>query len=115
MSHWSFVLMGMHLGLHIPAMTAGMNIGGRKRIAAFVVFCCAAGAGLVLFLRSGMLNYMFFRAAFAFLNYETPAALVLLENVLMLLFWALIGERVSKLGKRSRLHAGGSDARAKQR
>ena len=25
MSHWAFVLMGMHLGMHIPAMTAGFK------------------------------------------------------------------------------------------
>jgi hypothetical protein len=28
MSHWSFVLMGLHLGMHIPAMTAGRKWKG---------------------------------------------------------------------------------------
>ena len=32
MSHWSFVLMGLHLGLHIPAMTAGLQKKGRIKI-----------------------------------------------------------------------------------
>ena len=36
---------------------------------------------------------MFFRAAFAFLDYEKAGVLVLLENMLMLIFWALIGDQ----------------------
>jgi hypothetical protein len=95
MSHWSFVLMGLHLGLHMLAMAAGMQLEGRKRRIAIAAFACAAAAGLFLFVRSGMLNYMFFRAAFAFLDYETSAALVLLENILMLLFWAFLGDRAA--------------------
>ena len=30
---WSFLLMGLHLGLHIPAMTAGLRWNGRKEYA----------------------------------------------------------------------------------
>ena len=29
MSHWAFVLMGLHLGMHIPAMTAGLKLNDR--------------------------------------------------------------------------------------
>ncbi len=39
----------------------------------------------------GMPNYLFFRVPFAFLDYEKAGALVLLENVAMLLFWAFVG------------------------
>ena len=101
MSHWSFVLMGMHLGLHIPAMTAGMKIEGRKRTIIAAAFTCIAGIGLFLFLRNGWANYMFFRAAFAFLDYEKAGALVFLENLLMLLFWAFIGNRAAALCRKN--------------
>lgn len=50
-----------------------------------------AGIGLWLFLKSGIPDYLFFRVPFAFLDYEKPAGLVLLENLLMLLFWAFLG------------------------
>ena len=93
MSHWSFVLMGLHLGLHIPVMTAGMKTEGKTRAAIAAIFCCIAGAGLFLFLRNGWLDYMLFRAAFAFLDYEKAGTLVLLENILMLIFWAFIGDQ----------------------
>lgn len=36
---------------------------------------------------------MFFRAAFAFLDYEKAGVLVFLENLLMLLFWSFVGDQ----------------------
>ena len=97
MSHWSFVLMGIHLGLHLPVMTAKMKIEGKTGAAITSLFCCLAGMGLFLFLRSGWADYMFFRSAFAFLDYEKAGSIVFLENLLMLVFWAFIGERMAKM------------------
>lgn len=97
MSHWSFVLMGLHLGLHVPAMTAKIKIEGRKRTLVSVAFCLVAGIGLWLFIRNGMIDYMLFRVPFAFLDYDKAGVLVILENVLMLLLWTFIGTWCSKL------------------
>ena len=44
-----------------------------------------------------MPDYLFFRVPFAFLDYEKAGALVFLENVLMLSFWAFIGTEVAIL------------------
>ena len=107
MSHWSFVLMGLHLGFHIPAMTAKLD--KRAKTALTTVFVCAAGVGLYLFLRSGMADYMMFRVPFAFLDYDKAAWLVFLENLLMLLFWAFLGAELSLLLR----GIGGKDARRK--
>lgn len=97
MSHWSFVLMGLHLGLHLPVMTAKMKLEGKTRTIVTAVFCCIAAIGLILFVRSGWADYMFFREAFAFLDYEKAGVLVFIENLLMLLFWAFIGDRAAVL------------------
>ena len=102
MSHWSFVLMGLHLGLHIPVMTVKMKIEGKTRAAIGALFCCLAGIGLFLFLRNGWADYMFFRAAFAFLDYEKAGALVFLENLLMLVFWAFIGDQAVVFCRKTR-------------
>ena len=101
MSHWSFVLMGLHLGLHIPAMASGMKLEGRKKTIAVAVFCAIACAGMFLFIRNGLFNYMFFREAFAFLDYDKAGALVFLENLLMLLAWAFIGDRAAVMCKKT--------------
>ncbi len=91
MSHWAFVLMGLHLGIHIPAMTAGLKLKGKVKTVIACIFTCIAGIGLYLFLRNGMADYLFFRVPFAFLDYEKAGWLVFLENLLMLLLWAFIG------------------------
>ena len=95
MSHWSFVLMGLHLGMHIPAMAAGMKLSSRTRAILTCIFTFIGGIGFWLFLRNGMADYLLFRVTFAFLDYEKAAGLVLLENLLMLSFWALIGAQTA--------------------
>ena len=97
MSHWSFVLMGMHLGMHIPMMTAGLKWKGRTKTILAGLFTCIGGIGLYLFLRNGMPDYLFFRVPFAFLDYEKAGWLVFLENLLMLSFWAYIGMQAAQL------------------
>ena len=88
-NQWSFLLMGLHLGLHLPPMTAKMN--RKTRAALGAVFVLAAAAGLWLFMRSGIVDYLFLRTRYAFLDYGKAAGLVFLENLLMLLFWAFWG------------------------
>ena len=111
MSHWSFVLMGLHLGMHIPAMMSGMKRTGKVQgkeqgkeqgnnqdKTSFIPACfftVLAGIGLWLFLRNGIPEYLFFRVPFAFLDYDKAGWLVLLENLVMLSFWALIGTQTA--------------------
>ena len=102
LSHWSFVLMGLHLGLHIPVMTAKWKLPEQRRLLVSGIFCVIAGIGLFLFIRNGMPDYLFFRVPFAFLDYEKSAALVLLENIIMLLFWAFVGAQAFSLCRNTR-------------
>ena len=50
-----------------------------------------------------MPDYLFFRVPFAFLDYEKAGALVFLENVLMLSFWAFIGTEVAFFCRNSQI------------
>ena len=95
MSHWAFVLMGLHLGMHIPVMFARLHLTDKLKTVISAVLCVVAGIGLFLFIRNGMPDYLFFRVPFAFLDYEKAGALVFLENILMLSFWAFIGTEVA--------------------
>lgn len=97
LSCWSFVLMGVHLGLHIPTMTALWN---KKVKMILAVLCTAvAGVGLWLFIRSGITDYMFFRSPFAFFDYDRSAVLVFAENLAMLTAFAVFGACVAALMK----------------
>ena len=93
LSHWSFVLMGLHLGLHIPAM-----LGKVKRMQLRRIGLCAsvpaAGAGLWLFLRNNFPDYLFCRVPFAFYDYDKAAFLVLLEALLIAFFWVFVGSQL---------------------
>ena len=91
MSFWSFILMGVHLGLHIPAMTAGLRWNGKVRTGVAVFFAAVAGVGVWRFVSSGIPDYVFFRTPFAFLDYDKPAVLVFAENLAILIAFAFLG------------------------
>ena len=97
MSHWAFVLMGLHLGMHIPVMFARLQLTDKMRTVISAALCVVAGVGLSLFIKNGMLDYLLFRVPFAFLDYEKAGILVFFENILMLSFWAFIGTEVAFL------------------
>ena len=78
------------------------KLGKWAKTALTAVFVIAAGAGLFLFLRSGMTDYLLFRVPFAFLDYDKAACLVFLENLLMLLLWAFLGMACALLLKKKR-------------
>ena len=103
LSHWSFILMGVHLGLHIGMMTA--KCGAKGRWVFRLVLAGAGGVGLWLFLKSNVIDYLLFHTHFAFLDYDKAAWLVLLEQLAVLLFWVLAGYTLAELtqrGKRDR-------------
>ena len=95
LSHWAFVFMGLHLGLNVPVMTAGLKLNEKLKAFLSAISCFAGGIGLFLFLRNAMPDYLFFRVAFAFLDYEKAGILVFLENALMLGFWVFAGDQVA--------------------
>ncbi len=99
LSHWSFVLMGLHLGLHLPLLTA--KLSPKKRLILSAVFCVPAAAGLFFFLKNGSYNYLFFKVPFALLDYEKAAGLVFAENLLSLLFFAFFAMQAAALFKRA--------------
>ena len=97
LSHWAFLLMGLHLGLHLPVMAAKWKLGGRTGTVLSVLGALIGGIGFWLFLRNGMPDYLFFRVPFAFLDYEKAGWLVFLENAMVLSAWAFIGAQLAAL------------------
>ena len=97
MSFWSFLLMGLHLGLHLPAMTAKVTPSRSAQALLTCVFTLLAGAGLGFFLFNGIPDYLFFRTPFAFLDYDKPAVFVFLENLAELFFFAFLGANTVRL------------------
>ena len=96
LSHWCFVLMGLHLGLHIPAMLKSIKSSNVRRIG-FGCSVLAAGVGLWLFLKNSYPDYLFCRVPFAFIDYDKAVPLVLLEALLIAFFWIFIGAQLPTL------------------
>lgn len=111
MSYWSFILMGLHLGLHIPAMTAGLKWNRTVKTAVSAVFAVIAVVGFWRFVRNGIPDYIFFRTPFAFLDYEKSAFLVFAENLAALIAFAFLGTCAATLIKArgARRRVNGSD------
>jgi len=97
MSYWSFILMGVHLGLHVPAMAAGFRWKGAVKTALAVCAAAVAGVGFFLFAKSGISDYIFFRSPFAFLDYDKSAISVFAENAAMLVAFAFLGGACASL------------------
>lgn len=97
-SHWSFVFMGLHLGVHLPLIVS--KLSDKKRKVFTSVFGVFALAGLFFFIKNRLFNYLFFQTAFAFFDFKKTIPFVFVENALMLIFFAFIGTVLSMLCRR---------------
>ncbi len=100
MSYWSFILMGIHIGLHMKAMTAKLPEKGKMIFK--VILTGISGMGLWLFLKNGIVNYITFRTHFAFLDYTTAKWIIILQNLAMLMFFALAGYVLSEITQKDK-------------
>lgn len=91
MSYWSFVLMGIHLGFHVPAMTAGLKLSDKTKKAVSAVSFLISVIGLWRIFANGIPGYLFFRTPFAFFDYGKGALMVFAENLSILWAFAFIG------------------------
>ena len=94
-SYWSFVLMGLHVGLHWN-MVAGRIKSSWPKVIALVL----AAYGLYAFIQSDIITYMFLINQFVFIDYDKHTLLVFLDNIAMLIFWCSVSYYVSKLIRR---------------
>ena len=102
MSFWSFILMGLHLGLHVPSMTAGLKWNGKIKTAVAVIFAAISCVGIWLFIKNGVPDYIFFRTPFAFFDYGKSAPLVFAENLAILTSFTFIGVCCAVIIKRKK-------------
>ena len=97
LSHWSFALMGIHIGLHLPQILA--RAGKKIRCLLLAILCICAAAGVYLLIKDNFFGYMFLQIKFAFFDFEKNSALVILENMLKLTSFAFIGTSAAILAK----------------
>jgi hypothetical protein len=96
-SYWTFILTGIHLGLHMPAIMSGFGINGTKKTLLTIVLFLIGLYGLFLFVTQGKYEYLTFRQHFAMLDYETPKLLMILNNFSIFAAFMSIGMLMTKL------------------
>ena len=106
LSFWSFVLMGIHLGLHLPTMTEKLKPNKITGIIVTGVFTVLAGIGLWLFIKNGIPGYMTFRTHFVFFDYDKSALLVFAENLAEMFFFIFIGANIVRIIRKLSRHGG---------
>ena len=108
-SHWGFVLMALHLGLHwgMFVALAGKALRLRRpcRIRQVLLPVLSGGVaayGAAAFFRRGLLTYMLVRTRFVFLDFSEPVGLFYLDYLAMMgafVFAAHYGRAVARAAK----------------
>ena len=91
-AYLSFVLMGVHLGLHWGMIAGRINAKWPEVLGVII-----AGYGLYVFINADIFSYILLLNQFAFIDYDKNVFLALIENISMLSFWTLIGYQLSKI------------------
>ncbi len=108
-SHWGFVLMALHLGLHwnimLGMMRKAAKIRGDSRARSTVLTAAGAGIaayGLYVFIDRDMLTYMLLRSQFAFLDFSEPIQLFYADYLAMMGLFIFAAHIISKLLRKFR-------------
>ena len=94
-SYWSFVLMSMHLGMHLRQIVhmfkkyIHLKTNVIKIIKLMIVIICLYG--IYCFIQNDMISYMFLINEFVFFDFEKNTFIVLLEYLSMMILWINIG------------------------
>ena len=100
-SYWGFVLMSVHLGMHLRQM---MNIFKKyihlktnvlKIIKLMIVIICLYG--IYCFIQNNMMSYMFLINEFVFFDFEKNTFIVLLEYLSVMELWVNIGYFITRM------------------
>ena len=96
-SYWGFVLMSMHLGMHlrqvINMFKKYMHLKNNiLKLVMIIISLC----GIYCFIQKNMISYMFLVNEFVFFNFEKNILIVLLEYLFMMGLWINIGYFTTK-------------------
>ena len=107
--YWSFLLMGLHLGLHWSVFLGlGRRLRGGQPLPPAGRWClrilvgAAAVWGTTCFIRQNIADYLFLRTEFVFFDYEKHPLWVLGELAAVLALWTLAGYLLQRLAVRYR-------------
>lgn len=100
-SYWGFVLMSMHLGMHLRQIISmfkkyiHLENTTLKIIKLVIVIICLYG--IYCFIQNNLISYMFLINEFVFFDFEKNTFIVLLEYLSMMGLWVNIGYLITRM------------------
>ena len=111
-SHWYFIFMSLHIGLHVEMMTRKLIKNRPAKIHVFLtVFCCYApllfvcSYGIYSFMSRGLWKYLFLQEPFFFLDMERGYLLFFIDYIAIIILLATLAHYLGKLLKQRSLKA----------
>ena len=105
-SHWGFVLMSLHLGLHwgmllgMGRKALALRPSRRRQVLLPILGGCIAVYGLAAFLRRDLITYMLVRTQFVFLDFGEPIPRFYLDYLAMMGAFLLLAHYSLRLMRR---------------
>ena len=103
-SHWYYVFMSLHIGLHVSLIANRLGLAGTFKsktalIATRVLAALVAGYGIYAFVIRGLWKYLFLQQPFFFFDAERGYALFFADYIAIIVLFAVAVHYVAKLTK----------------
>ena len=105
LGYWSYVLMSVHLGLHMDLVIH--SIGKRKELRPVIhwigriLVLLISTYGIYAFIKRGLPGYMFMQTMFAFFDFGEPVVFFIADYLAVMVLFAAAGYYIGKLLKRN--------------
>ena len=110
LAYWSYVLMSLHLGVHMDAMVKAIsrkrNVNDTKPGLLIVASAAISVYGIYAFIRRGFPGYMFMQTMFAFFDYGEPKLDFFADYLVIMVLFAICGHYAALLLKRNNVAKG---------
>ena len=90
-AYWGFALIGIHIGFHLDIMLKKPLRDKKKKPFVIAALCAVFSAGLILFIKEGVIKYMLFINQFVYFDESYGLALFLLIYILIGGMFAVAG------------------------
>lgn len=99
-AYWGFALIGIHIGFHLDIMLKKPLRDKKKKPFVIAALCAVFSAGLILFIKEGIIKYMLFINQFVCFDESCGLALFLLKYILIGGMFASLGYLLINVIKR---------------
>ena len=104
LGYWSYVLMSIHLGLHMELVIRTITRGKEQKPAiqwiGRILVLLISAYGIYAFIKRGLPGYMFMQIMFAFFDFGEPVVFFIADYLAVMVLFAAAGYYIGKLLKR---------------